>query len=133
MPQRYRRKALRQRRLGWLHGPHLRRADACAEPVVPMSNPVDIKHIGKLLEELGEGVAAAARCLIQGIDGREPVTGKPNLQWFTEELADITANTKLCVQRCTLDMQAISTRAERKEDHLRKWHAMTPGEPAQAA
>jgi NTP pyrophosphatase (non-canonical NTP hydrolase) len=90
----------------------------------PMSDPVDLKHIGKLLEELGEAAAAAARCVIQGIDEREPITGKPNRQWLQEELADVLANIHLVTAHFGLDMRAIIVRAEQKKKHLRRWHAM---------
>lgn len=49
-------------------------------PWHPISDPVDLKHLGKLSEELGECSAAVARCIIQGIDECEPVTGKINRQ-----------------------------------------------------
>jgi len=58
------------------------KTDPKVNPWHPMSDPVDIKHLGKLLEELAEGVnalnevasamnkaaSAVARCLIQGIN-----------------------------------------------------------------
>lgn len=47
-------------------------------PWHPMTDSVDLKHLGKLMEELGECQAAIARCIIQGIDSAEPVTGKIN-------------------------------------------------------
>lgn len=93
-------------------------------PWHPMTDPVDIKHIGKLLEELGEGVSAAARCLIQGIDEAEPVTGKPNRQWLEEELADVLAGIELTVNRWKLNEQGIQSRKDRKMAMLKTWHAM---------
>jgi hypothetical protein len=52
-----------------------------------------LKILGKQLEELNELGSATARCIIQGIDGREPVTKKPNREWFMEEVADVYATT----------------------------------------
>ena len=63
-----------------------------ANPWHPMSDAVDLKHLGKLAEELSEAGAAVARCIIQGIDEKEPVTGKINREWLQDELADVIAN-----------------------------------------
>lgn len=93
-------------------------------PWRPMSRPIDIKVVGKGLEELGEGVAAWARCLIQGIDEVEPVTKKPNRQWAEEEIADILANLGLMVRHFGMDLERIEARARRKAGALRTWHAM---------
>lgn len=97
-------------------------------PWRPMQNPVDLKHLGKLAEEAGELAQATARCIIQGIDGREPVTGKPNRQWLEEEIADVRANCLLVERRFGLDQQAIAVRTVRKMDYLEAWHRQA-GEP----
>lgn len=94
-------------------------------PWNPLVNTaIDLKHLGKLAEELGELIAAVSRCTIQGIDGVEPVTGKPNRQWLEEELADVGAGMWLCMHHFKLDLTKISQRQTRKEDHLRRWHQM---------
>jgi hypothetical protein len=98
-------------------------------PWVPMSDPVDIKHLGKLGEELNECGAAVSRCLIQGIDEAEPVTGKLNYVWLEEEIADVAANILLVVQRFGLDAARITDRAEVKRERLRVWHSMGGPEP----
>jgi hypothetical protein len=67
-------------------------ADFALNPWRPMTRPIDLKHLGKLGEESNELGAAISRCIIQGIDEREPVTGKPNRQWLAEEIADVLAN-----------------------------------------
>jgi hypothetical protein len=91
-------------------------------PWVPMSKPIDVKHLGKLAEELNEAGAAVARCLIQGITESEPITLKPNRQWLEEELADVAANIELVITHFGLDRML--ARRERKMKHLRAWHAM---------
>lgn len=93
-------------------------------PWHPMSDPVDLKHLGKLGEELNECGAAASRCIIQGIDGREPVTGKPNALWLLEEIADVQANIELVVKRFGLDEAQIRTRILRKKLLLEQWHKL---------
>ena len=89
-----------------------------------MQDPVDQKHIGKFLEELGECVASAARSFIQGILGCEPVTGKQNKEWLEDEIADILGNSELVIERFNLDQARIRARADRKKEQLRKWHEM---------
>lgn len=96
-------------------------------PWLPMRDPIALKHLGKLAEELAEAGAATARCIIQGIDEREPVTGKPNREWLEDEIADVLANAQLVMDHFGLDMQRIHARAERKKVHLRAWHAMADG------
>jgi NTP pyrophosphatase (non-canonical NTP hydrolase) len=87
-----------------------------------MMDPVDLKHLGKLSEELGEATAAVSRCVIQGIDECEPVTGRVNREWLENELADVLANITLVVDHFSLDMHRMQHRAERKMEHLRAWH-----------
>lgn len=93
-------------------------------PWHPMTDPVDLKHTGKLLEELGECTSATARCQIQGIDEREPSTGVLNREWLTNEIADVLANIDLVIQRFGLNQARISDRKYKKIAHLRQWHKM---------
>ena len=93
-------------------------------PWIPMSDPVDVKHLGKLCEELNECGAAASRGLIQGIDEPEPTTGKINRAWLAEEIADVLANVELVTERFNLPLHAIIARKERKKANLRIWHAV---------
>lgn len=101
-------------------------SDGRAEPNPwrPMSRPIDLKHLGKLAEELGEASAATARCIIQGIDEREPVTGKLNREWLEDELADVAANICLVGLHFGLDRDRVMARCQRKIDQLRAWHEM---------
>lgn len=48
-------------------------------PWRPIQSPIDLKHLGKFGEELGECQAAVSRCIIQGIREKEPIERKPNL------------------------------------------------------
>jgi len=93
-------------------------------PWHPMSDPVDLKHMGKLVEETGELCSAAARCIIQGIDECEPVTGKSNRDWLEEEIADVIANISLVIEHFKLNEGRIIARAEQKEQHLKEWHEL---------
>lgn len=94
-----------------------------ANPWQPMSNPIDLAHLGKLGEECGELGAAIARCIIQGIDACEPVTGKPNRLWLEDEIADVLAGLHLVTQRFGLDEVRMQERCLKKMRHLQNWHA----------
>lgn len=96
--------------------------DLSTQPWKPMDNPIDIKHMGKLLEETGELGAIAARCLIQGMDGKNPETGKLNSIALEDEIADILVNTRLVQEHFDLDAERVLKRAEDKYPRLRAWH-----------
>lgn len=91
-------------------------------PWHPMSDAVDLKYLGKLSEECGELGAAIGRCIIQGIDGREPHTAKTNCTWLTEEISDVLINIGLCIAHFRLDEALILSRIKSKTERLRKWH-----------
>lgn len=93
-------------------------------PWHPMKDPVDLKHLGKLAEEVNELGSAIARCIIQGIDEVEPVTLKSNRQWLEDEIADVLAGIELATQRFNLNWMSIDTRKERKMAHLAAWHKL---------
>lgn len=93
-------------------------------PWRPMADPVDLKHMGKLLEEVNELGSATARCLIQGINEVEPTTKKLNKLWLEEEVADVIANIDLVCDRFKLNRDFISRRVNDKKTRLRTWHAM---------
>ena len=95
-----------------------------ASPWHPMTDKVALKHLGKLAEEAAELCSAIARCIIQGVDEAEPVTGKINREWLEDELADVKAGMELTVEHFGLDSSRIGERAERKKKHLRQWHKL---------
>ena len=80
----------------------------------PITNKHDLAVLGKLGEEASELCSAICRCIIQGMDGLEPTTGKPNRQWLEEEIADVMALVTLAIQEFNLDSAAISERCSRK-------------------
>lgn len=87
-----------------------------------MTNSTDLKYLGKLAEESGELNQAIGRCIIQGIDGHEPDSLKPNRAWLEEEIADVMANARLVIDHFSLDSDRINERAEQKKVRLRVWH-----------
>lgn len=94
------------------------------QPWQPMRKAIDLKHLGKLGEELNEAGAAVGRCIIQGIEECEPVTGKPNREWLEDELADVMANLQLVCEHFGLDIDRMNERVDSKLPRLRKWHGM---------
>lgn len=91
-------------------------------PWIPMSDPLDIKHIGKLGEETNELGTAIFRCLIQQLDQKNPDDGKINKHWLEEEIADVLANIDLCKKHFNLNIDP--NRIETKKQMLREWHKM---------
>lgn len=93
-------------------------------PWHPEKDPVALKHLGKLAEELAEAGAVVARCIIQGIGEEHPETGEPNIEWLENELADVIANINLVVLHFELDEGRMNERSAKKIVHLKKWHDM---------
>lgn len=87
----------------------------------PITDKHDLAVLGKLGEEACELGSALFRCVIQGIDEREPKTHKVNRQWLEEEVADVLALATLAVQRLGLDMAAIERRRDRKIAYKGPW------------
>lgn len=96
-------------------------SDFDPSPWEPETDPIRLKVLGKLAEELNEGGAAVARCIIQGIDEAEPVTGKLNRRWLEDEIADIEANIERTKLTFALDREYIDHRARRKLDYITRW------------
>lgn len=91
---------------------------------VPMQDQIDLMVAGKFTEELGECAAAMSRCIIQGIDGKEPSTGEVNRRWLEKEIADVLANIDLVAERFGLDTAFMADRVRFKTTYLRRWHSM---------
>jgi hypothetical protein len=88
---------------------------------VPMTNPVHLAVLGKAGEELGELISAKDRCIIQGLDGIDPDSGKVNRDWLTDEVADVAAMLLHIARRFNLDSYAIEERKQRKYVYKGKW------------
>lgn len=93
-------------------------------PWHPIKDPVDLKTLGKLNEELGECTAAVSRCIIQGVFENEPVTGKKNIDWLEDEIADVMAGFALTIERFKLDKKKMEARTLAKYNRLKEWHSM---------
>lgn len=91
---------------------------------VPLTNLVDLAHLGKLGEELCEAGKAVNRCIIQGLNGVDPETGEGNLVALEKELADVRAHIELAIQHFNLDRLRMLEREELKKRHKRAWHKL---------
>lgn len=103
-----------------VHADNLRNAN----PWHPITNAVDLKHLGKFCEELGECVSATSRVIIQGLHEQEPVTGKVNSLWLCEEIADVLANIELVCEHFQLSREMMQPRIDKKKLHLKQWHKL---------
>lgn len=97
-------------------------AKAQINPWRPITDARALKFLGKLGEEAGELSSAVSRCIIQGIDEAEPVTGKINREWLEDEIADVMANIELVATEFGLNTGRMGDRMAAKVDRLRIWH-----------
>lgn len=88
------------------------------QPEVSSSN---LAVLGKMGEELGELSQMVSRCIIQGINESEPVTGKPNVVSLREEVADVMAMINIVCAHFKLDGSELNARAADKEFYLKEW------------
>lgn len=93
-------------------------------PWFPETDTNRVRALGKTLEELGELTSAVSRCLIQGIDACEPVTGKPNRLWLQQEVADVYAQLAMLDMQFGLDTAFINKRMGAKIEQMHEWRTM---------
>lgn len=91
---------------------------------IPTTNLVELRRLGKLLEELGEATAVAGRCIIQGLCEIDPSTGVLNKTRLEQELADVDAQIACCVDALRLDATSMNTRTCEKLAQMREWEDM---------
>jgi hypothetical protein len=98
--------------------------DKHLNPWIPEKHAKTVAVIGKLGEECTEAGTAIFRSIIQGVNEAHPETGKVNLVWLFEEMADVTA--LMAVARKYLDEAGIfdsefDARVKRKTKHIKAW------------
>lgn len=89
-------------------------------PWHPIDDKVDLKHLGKLGEELAELSRIVCRIMIQGLGGVDPSSGEKNIDNLQKEIADVYANLKLVESR--FDLKIDSERIKKKIDQQKVWH-----------
>lgn len=92
-------------------------------PSLWRAEPDEVKllALGKLIEELNECGARAARCIIHGIESIDPDTKKVNSFELEKELADVDALFRLVLAKLDLNMDFICERSTVKYEHKRQW------------
>lgn len=93
-------------------------------PWQPETNKIKLAVLGKLSEELGELTAIVSRCIIQGIDEDDPITGIINRVYLEDELADVLAGIFIVMKHFDLDDQAIMVRRAEKVELKLEWHKL---------
>lgn len=88
------------------------------------TDPLTLRRLGKLGEELGELGNVASRIIIQGIDAIDPGTGKLNRQRLADELADVQAQIDCTLIAFGLSDDYHHTRASRKRGQMAEWEAL---------
>ncbi len=91
---------------------------------LPESRTVIHQALGKAAEEAGELTTILARCLIQGVDEKDPKTWALNMDRLAEELADVEAAMQWLFEVLDLDVEAHNARADRKLEGFRRWQKM---------
>lgn len=87
----------------------------------PIQEKYLLAALGKLGEEASELSSAIFRCIIQGLNEKEPVTGKVNRIWLEEEIADTLAMIDLLFNTIYLDKAAIKIRRQKKLLYKATW------------
>jgi hypothetical protein len=100
---------------------------AVITPWQPEQNRFRLAVLGKLAEESGELSARAARCIIHGLDERDPDTGRLNRDELAREVADMLAC--LEILRETLSVVPNDARIASKANGFRHWHSLIEQEP----
>lgn len=78
--------------------------------------------LGKLVEELNECSARAARCILHGIDEIDPDTGRTNRSELEREIADVDACLMQARQR--LGLLGDIDRVMSKNAGFNHWHGL---------
>jgi hypothetical protein len=96
--------------------------DNIISPWMPEQNRIRLAVLGKLVEECNELAARATRCIIQGIDERDPETERPNRAELEREIADVSACIETAVDMLHLNID--DRRLRGKVNGYRRWHDM---------
>lgn len=91
---------------------------------IPITDLQTLAALGKLQEELGELTSIIGRCIIQGIDERDPETNELNRDNLQKEIADVMGMSVLVMDRLGLDKDEIDVRASKKLKMKHDWLEM---------
>lgn len=89
----------------------------------PITSKVELAILGKFGEELCEAGASVFRCIIQGVDEKEPKTHKVNKEWLEDEIADVLALMAFVRDHFALDNERVNKRIAMKRAYKAPWFA----------
>ncbi len=89
---------------------------------MPEQDQLRLAVLGKLIEECNELAARAARCIIQGLDERDPDTGRMNREELGREMSDVTACIHMVEE--VLPAKRSEGRMANKREGFRRWHQL---------
>lgn len=89
----------------------------------PITSKVEFAILAKFGEELCEAGASVFRCIIQGVDEKEPKTDKVNKEWLEDEIADVLALMGFVRHHFNLDEVRIAARTKLKREYKTPWFA----------
>ena len=96
-----------------------------------ITDPMQLRRMGKTTEELGELIEAVGRMVsvvgritIQGIDEIDPSSGKTNRLRLEEEIADVYAQLDENISRLGLRDDLIQSRRQVKRGYMQEWEQM---------
>lgn len=92
------------------------------EPWHPITDPIHLKYLGKIVEEGGGLLGIVGGVILQGFDNRDPKTGVHNVQALEDKIADVFASANLCIQKFNLDLERITQRVKGKMIFLKPLH-----------
>jgi NTP pyrophosphatase (non-canonical NTP hydrolase) len=97
-------------------------------PWIPVKDPLELRRLGKLGEELGELIETAGhltavvnRCIIQGLGEIDPTSGRQNRLRLEDEIADVMAQCKCTMRSLGLDAARIIDREDAKIRQMAEW------------
>ena len=88
------------------------------------TNEMNLRRLGKTLEELSELSAVVSRIIIQGIDERDPSSRKVNRRRLEEEIADVFAQVELLCHHFSLNSDFIVSRVDEKLNQMSQWEEL---------
>jgi hypothetical protein len=89
-------------------------------PWMPEQDRTRLAALGKLIEECNETAARAARCIIHGLDERDPDTGRLNSEELTREISDLEACLVILQEKTGVGLD--TDRCEEKLIGFHDWH-----------
>lgn len=97
-------------------------AEGQISPWMPEQDRVRLAVLGKLIEELNECAARAARCITHGLDEVDPDSGRVNREELEREMADVDACLDVAYE--VLPVPRNLDRARRKVSGFFQWHEL---------